>query len=62
MEKISEWIAVPLGAVMDWCYGFLLNYGCAILLFTLISKIILLPISVVGTLLERRLRYAGFGV
>ena len=24
--------------------------------------IILLPISVVGTLLERRLRYAGFGV
>ena len=46
MEKISEWIAVPLGAVMDWCYGFLLNYGWAILLFTLISKIILLPISV----------------
>ena len=46
MEKISEWIAVPLGAVMDWCYGFLMNYGWAILLFTLISKIILLPISV----------------
>ena len=46
MEKISEWIAVPLGTVMDWCYGFLLNYGWAILLFTLISKIILLPISV----------------
>ena len=46
MERISEWIAVPLGAVMDWCYGFLMNYGWAILLFTLISKIILLPISV----------------
>ena len=46
MEKLSEWIAVPLGAVMDWCYGFLMNYGWAILLFTLISKIILLPISV----------------
>ena len=46
MERISEWIAVPLGAVMDWCYGFLKNYGWAILLFTFISKIILLPISV----------------
>ena len=46
MEKISELIAVPLGAVMDWCYGFLQNYGWAILLFTLISKIILLPISI----------------
>ena len=46
MEKISELIAVPLGAVMDWCYGFLPNYGWAILLFTLLSKFILLPISV----------------
>ncbi len=46
MEKISELIAIPLGAVMDWCYGFLQNYGWAILLFTLISKIILLPISI----------------
>ena len=46
MEKISELIAIPLGAVMDWCYSFLNNYGLAILLFTLISKIILLPVSV----------------
>ena len=46
MEKISELIAIPLGTVMDWCYSFLNNYGLAILLFTLISKIILLPVSV----------------
>jgi len=46
MQQISEWIAALLGAVMDWCYGFLKNYGWAILLFTFISKIILLPISV----------------
>ncbi len=46
MEKISELIAVPLGAVMDACYSLLQNYGWAILLFTLISKIILLPISI----------------
>ena len=32
--------------VMTLCYGLCRNYGLAILLFTLLSKIVLLPISV----------------
>ena len=35
-----------LGALMDWCYGLLHNYGAAIILFTLLTKIILLPLTV----------------
>ena len=34
-----------LGWVMDWCYGLCDNYGLAIILFTLLSKIALLPVS-----------------
>lgn len=35
-----------LGSIMNWCYALLRNYGWAIVLFTFISKIVLLPISV----------------
>lgn len=35
-----------LGWVMNLCYGLCGNYGVAIILFTLVSKIILLPVSV----------------
>jgi len=31
---------------MEWCYLLCKNYGLAIILFTLISKIILLPLSI----------------
>lgn len=34
------------GTVMKWCYDITNNYGVAILLFTLFSKIVLLPVSV----------------
>ncbi len=34
------------GAVMKWCYGLTGNYGIAIILFTVFSKIVLLPVSV----------------
>ncbi len=33
-----------LGWIMNWCYSLLGNYGWAIVLFTLITKIILLPL------------------
>ena len=39
-------IGTVLGAVMDVCYQICRNYGWAILLFTLASKIILLPLSI----------------
>ena len=35
-----------LGIVMKFCYDIVDNYGLAIILFTLISKIVLLPISI----------------
>ena len=35
-----------LGPVMNWCYSLISNYGWAIILFTLFSKIVLLPVSV----------------
>ncbi|HAE16966.1 MAG TPA: preprotein translocase YidC, partial [Erysipelotrichaceae bacterium] len=35
-----------LGPIMGFCYNLTKNYGLAIILFTLFSKIILLPISV----------------
>lgn len=35
-----------LGPVMNWCYQIISNYGWAIILFTLFSKIVLLPVSV----------------
>ena len=35
-----------LGIIMRWCYNIFNNYGIAIILFTLFSKIILLPMSI----------------
>ena len=35
-----------LGDIMLFCYNIFVNYGWAIILFTLISKIVLLPISI----------------
>ena len=34
------------GTVMKWCYDLTRNYGLAIILFTVFSKIVLLPVSV----------------
>ena len=39
-------IAYPLGYVMQLCYNFIHNYGLAIIVFTLLTKIILIPIAV----------------
>ena len=47
MSVINTYIGTPLGYLMYFCYRLLGNYGLAILLFTLLSKIILLPLSVV---------------
>ena len=38
-------IALPLSALMEFCYGLLHDYTLAIILFTLLTKIILLPLS-----------------
>ena len=46
MQAILNAIASALGAVMDVCYSVTKNYGLAILLFTLISRVILLPLGI----------------
>lgn len=40
-----HYITIPLNALMGFCYGILDNYILAILAFTLLTKIILLPLS-----------------
>ena len=46
MDTIIYYICVPLGYLMKWSYLLLKNYGLAIILFTLATKVILLPISI----------------
>ena len=47
MAFINTYIGTPLGWLMWLCWKLVDSYGIAILLFTLLSKIILLPLSVV---------------
>lgn len=46
MEVLESIIAYPLGFVMELCYRLLGNYGVAIIVFTLITKFIILPLSI----------------
>lgn len=43
--SITEIIGVPLAALMRLCYSFLHHYSLAIVLFTLLTKVILFPVS-----------------
>ena len=46
MDLINMVLGTPLGYLMYGCYQLVKNYGAAIILFTLLSKVLLLPISV----------------
>ncbi len=46
MDTIIYYICIPLGILMKWCRMLVENYGLAIILFTLATKLILLPLSV----------------
>ena len=46
MDQILYYICIPLGVLMKWCWQLVGDYGIAILLFTLATKIVLLPITV----------------
>jgi len=48
MSIINDLIGTPLGYILFWCYTFAAGYGTAILLFTLLTKIILFPLSVIA--------------
>ena len=43
---LSDLIRVPFGYLLDWLYVFSSNYGRALILFSLIIKLVLLPMSV----------------
>ncbi len=43
---IMYYICLPLGYLMKWCWMLVENYGWAIILFTLATKVVLLPLSV----------------
>ena len=44
--SLSDIIRVPFGYLLDWLYTFTNNYGLALILFSLIIKLVLLPMSV----------------
>ena len=46
MDTITSIIAYPLGFVMELCHRFISDYGLAIIVFTLLTKIIILPLSI----------------
>lgn len=39
-------ICYPFGYLMKWCWELLHNYGLAIILFTLVTKLVMLPLSI----------------
>ncbi len=46
MSFITELLAWPLGYIMWFCYKLIDNYGLTLILFTLITKIIMFPLSI----------------
>lgn len=44
--SISDIIRVPFGYLLDWLHAFCKNYGAALILFSLIVKLVLLPMGV----------------
>ncbi len=48
MELINTVVGVPLGTIMYFSYELVRNYGWAILLFALITKLLMFPLSLVS--------------
>ncbi len=46
MDTITGYLAIPLGYVMELSYKLLGSYGFAIIFFTLLTKIVILPLSI----------------
>ena len=46
MGSVLYYICIPLGYLIKWCTALVGNYGLAIVLFTLATKLVLLPLSV----------------
>ena len=46
MDTVIGYICIPLGLLMKWCWMLVSDYALAILLFTLATKVVFLPLSV----------------
>lgn len=46
MEFLENLCSIPLGYLMYFCYNIVKDYGMAIVLFTLLTKVVLWPVSV----------------
>ena len=46
MDQLLYYICIPLGILMKWCWQLVGDYGLAIVLFTLVTKVVLLPFSI----------------
>lgn len=46
MDTVIYYVCIPLGYLMKWCWQLVSNYGVAIILFTLGTKLVLMPLSV----------------
>lgn len=45
MDIMNTIIGTPLGYLMYFCYSLFRNYGAAVILFTLLTKVVMFPIS-----------------
>ncbi len=45
-DTLMSWLAIPLGYIMQFCHSLVSDYGLAIILFTLVTKIIILPVGI----------------
>ena len=43
--NITDIVSIPLGALLGLCHDLLGNYAAAIVIFTLLTKVILFPVS-----------------
>ncbi|MEG2205200.1 MAG: YidC/Oxa1 family membrane protein insertase [Oscillospiraceae bacterium] len=46
MNGMFGFIAIPLGYLMEWIYLVVQNYGWTLIIFTLVTKLIMFPLSV----------------
>ncbi|MCD7742116.1 MAG: YidC/Oxa1 family membrane protein insertase [Ruminococcus sp.] len=46
MSSIMSILAIPLGYIMKGCYMLVQNYGLALLLFTVLTRLIMMPLNI----------------
>ena len=43
--NISDIVTIPFGYLLDWLYQLTTNYGLALILFAVVVKFVLLPVT-----------------